>query len=354
MLSELERPARPAPDFEPMLWGKVEPTLILERIKAAGIVGMGGAGYPTAAKLAAGLHYGTHRIVANGVECEPGVHADLQLLHDHAQDVIEGLYIVGQCLGCDQLALAVADPTLHQALLARSGDTIEHRLIPHKPANGEERVLINLLYGEVIPERHFPTQYGYVVLSVATLFAVAEAVRDGFRPTNRIATVFGVERWVTVGTPLKTLHRTTGPMRLGSVATGVVAKHDDSLQITTNAIEHDRAQSALGCIHCGWCDEVCPRSLPVEAMLRAVQTYTIPDAISSDFDACFECGACVDQCPSQIPLLDSIREGQRHFDTERLKQRAEVRFQRRNERQSHAQDQEESARAQRLQTQREW
>lgn len=349
-----ERSRRSQPEFEPLDWSKATGLSILTRINEARIVGMGGAGYPTAAKLASGLHYGVTHVVANGVECEPGVNADRSLMRQYLGDVIEGLRIVGRCLGCDQLTLAVADRQTYQSFQSSDFSNVTCEIVSDHPANGEERTLIKTIFDVTIPSSEYPSQHGYVVLNVATLFAICEAVRDGSRPTERVVTVFGEERWVELGTPIGRLDAEQSALRHGSVATGVIASENAAVRLTTNAVALDRAERTRACIHCGWCDEVCPRSLPVETMLRAQQTHSRQQALDAHFDACFECGACVVACPSAIPLLDWIRQGKVESSTERLKQRAHIRFERRNKRIAERLSEDTFAREARIQTPRKW
>ena len=350
----LERSSRTKPEFEPIDWSKATSSTILARIKEAGIVGMGGAGYPAAAKLASGLHYGTRYVIANGVECEPGVNADRALMRRSLGDVLEGLRIVGRCLDCDQLTLAVSDRATYRSFHESDINDVSCEIVSDNPANGEERVLIRTLFDHSIPISEYPSQHGFVVLNVATLFAVCEAVRDGYRPADRVVTVFNEERWVDLDTPIRELQDVPAPVRLGSIATGKTASADSAITLTTNAVALDRRELTRACIHCGWCDEVCPRSLPVETMLRAQQSHRREVDLATDYDACFECGACVVACPSAIPLLDWIRQGKVEASAERLKEQANKRFERRNDRISERSSEESSAREARIQTHREW
>ncbi len=350
----LERTTRPPPEFEPLDWSSATPSSILVRIDEAGIVGMGGAGYPTVSKLASGLHYGTQHVVANGVECEPGVHADRSLMRQHLSQVIEGLRIVGHCLGCDQLTLAVADRETYRIFQTSDIADVKCEIVSDHPANGEERTLIRSLFDRTIPPSAYPSQHCIVVLNVATLFAICEAVRDGYRPTDRVLTVFDEDRWVDVNTSLSAFSTDESQLRLGSVATGTIARRDATIDLTTNAVAHDRGKLTRACIHCGWCDEVCPRSLPVEAMLRSQQSTSPQDDLEPHFDACFECGACVVVCPSAIPLLDWIRQGKLEASARRLKQRAHKRFERRNQRLTQHLSEETDAREARIRTRHEW
>ena len=350
----LERSSRAKPEFESIDWSELTSSTVLARIKDAGIIGMGGAGYPTAAKLASGLHYGTRHVIANGVECEPGVNADRSLMRQRLEDVLDGLRIVGRCLDCDRLTLAVSDRLTYRSFHESDIDEVSCEIVGDNPANGEERILIKTLFDHTIPSSEYPSQHGFVVLNVATLFAICEAVRDGYRPTDRVVTVFDEERWVDLATPIGNLQDAPAPVRLGSKATGTKVLADSALSLTTNAVARDHPERTRACIHCGWCDDVCPRSLPVESMLRAQQTHSRELDVDTHYDACFECGACVVACPSSIPLLDWIRQGKVAASTKRLKQRANERFERRNERVSRRLSEESSAREVRIQTPREW
>ena len=350
----LERTTRAQPEFEPLDWSIASPLSILSRVKEAGIVGMGGAGYPTAAKLASGRHYGTRHIIANGVECEPGVHADRTLMHSYLNQVLDGLRIAARCLGCERLTLAIADPEIDQSFHARDISDISCELVSDHPANGDERTLIKTLFEQTIPSTEYPSQHGFVVLNVATLFAIYEAVCDGVRPTDRIVTVHGEDQWIKVATPIHRLDSETSHLRLGSLATGRIASQDSTISLTTNAIAHDQRELTRPCIHCGWCNDVCPRSLPVEAMLRGQLSERPQPDLEVHFDACFECGACVVECPSAIPLLDWIRRGKLQSNTRRLKDRARIRFERRNRRLAQHLSEETQAREARIQSLREW
>lgn len=350
----LERPTRSQPEFEPLDWSSTSPSSILSRIKEAGIVGMGGAGYPTAAKLASGRHYGTQHVIANGVECEPGVHADRTLMRGYLDGVLEGLRIAGRCLGCDQLTLAIADDEVYRSFRALNSADVRCEIVRSHPANGEERTLIRTLFKRLIPSSDYPSQHGFVVLNVATLFAIYEAVSYGARPIDRIVTIFDEDRWVSEATPLQELDAEMFPLRLGSVATGTIASEDATIELTTNAVAQDPSKLARACIHCGWCSDVCPRSLPVEAMLRSQLNGQLPETLEDQFDACFECGACVVECPSTIPLLDWIRQGKLESNSNRLKRRAHVRFERRNKRHAQHLSKETQARETRIRTHHEW
>ena len=316
---------------------------------------MGGAGFPTAQKLRVALRYHTRHILANGVECEPQVSADVRLLETQAKGVFEGIQIVGRCLGCSSLNLVVSDPLLHEQLIKLCPEDIHCSLVPNTPANGEERRLIQLTFDETVPYEQYPTHYGFVVLNVATLFAVYESVCEGRRPTDRLVSAFGDEKWVRIGTPLSDLtDDQTRPLLLGSESTGTPATDSAKVQQETNAVSFDDSSAARECIHCGWCNEVCPKQLNVEAMLRFADSDLMPTALEQHYSACFECGACVVECPSRIPLLHAIRNGKQRLNRAAEQLQSKERFQRREERRALSVSHEEDARRARIQSNRTW
>ena len=236
----LERQPRNKTDFQPLDWRRSDRDDILARIAAAGLIGMGGAGFPVVAKLRSGIQYAASTIIANGVECEPGVNADRALLRHYLPDVLEGLRIAGACLAKPALILAVSDQSIYQAFVDKGELGITCRLVADAPSNGEERTLIGSLFSDEIPTTRYPSQCGYIVFNVATLFAICEAVRDGSRPRDRLVTLFGEETWVELDTKLGDIGQTGATLRLGSTATGRMASNDDVVSLTTNAVEQVR------------------------------------------------------------------------------------------------------------------
>lgn len=350
----LDRGTRPTPEFEPLDWEAARVDGLLVRIREAGIVGMGGAGFSTAAKLEAGRFYGIQHVIGNGVECEPGVSADKQLLAEHSADVVVGLRIVGRVLDCDDLCLAISDKALQTAVEVAPKNGVSCEVLPSHPANGEERTLIKTLFDSTIPQAEYPTLHGFLVLNVATLFAICEAVRDGRKPSDRLVTTDQETKWVKLGTTVDSLLPHLSRKRIGSQALGYPAHADTAVTLTTNAVAQDIAQSAKACIRCGRCDAACPRELAVEAMFRSLTTNEFLPNLDSHFRSCFECGACVVACPSKIPLLDWIRSGKQKIDVSQRKHEASVRFERRQERLAKTNRLDASARETRLNSSRKW
>ena len=181
-------------DFTP-LGRDAGPEEVMERIEAAGIVGMGGGGYPTARKIREALAADADWMIGNGMASEPGVTADVALLREHADDVAAGLHIVARCIGATHTALAVPTDT------DVPGGT---RVGLAYPA-GEEKKLVAHLTGREVPTAGYASDVGVLVLNVSTLFAIHDAVARGRALQQRLVTVAGTDRWVAIGTPLADL-----------------------------------------------------------------------------------------------------------------------------------------------------
>lgn len=283
------------------------PSVLLDRIREAGIVGMGGAGFPTHLKFEAALKVANRTVVANGVETDPGVSADKTLLRQKGVDVMEGIGIAARVLDSSTCFLALSEQSIAEQLRKGNSYDVEIVEIENTYQNGEERVLIEKLMGEQIDLDAYPAIHGIVVLNVATLFAICECVRDGSPVTKRLATVMGHDQWCEVGTPVGEFASSTDKLRIGSFANGTPANDKVTFQPTYNAISIDRAKSAMPCIRCGWCDTACPKHLPVERLLNEATRSLSNPASLTYLNDCNDCGACVVSCPSGIPIIDYIR-----------------------------------------------
>lgn len=304
---------------------------LLERIEAAGIVGMGGGGYPTAAKLRAAQAGGADLAIGNGMACEPGATADLALLRGHLDAVVSGLRIVCRCLASSARFVLAVPP----------GSGIPSpatEVVAPYPA-GDERLLVGQVAGREVPAAGWPTDVGVVVLNVATLFAIHQAVRLGKTPRRRLVTVGDANCWLRFGRPLATLRpllvegqpgsmslasqRRQGhadvraslaaghsesssqlnatPLRTGGPLTGHPAKTGAVVEATTFHVGLPPESSP--CIRCGWCRPACPEALAPDLLHGAFETGS---PAPSAFD-CTECGACTAVCPAAIDLVNHIR-----------------------------------------------
>lgn len=272
---------------------------VLERIEAAGIVGMGGGGYPTAQKIREAMAGNADVLIGNGVACEPGASSDLALLRDHLDAVVAGLGIAASCLGDNvQTMLAVPRGSDFEVPSSDFGLRVVEADIDHP--SGEERRLVAHVAERQVPADAYPTDVGVLVLNVATLFAIFEAVRLGKRLRRRLVTVSGVDRWIEFGTPVAEL----GQTRIGGRLTGWPAASDAVVDATTFCLSNNTAgSSAMPCIQCGWCEPACPEHLSPQALHGAFETGALDETVGE----CIECGACTAVCPSSLDLVNEFR-----------------------------------------------
>ena len=318
------------------------PAELLARVREAGVAGLGGAGYATAAKLDRRVA----TLVVNGAECEPYIACDDRLLRERATDVLRGARLMAHITGASRIVLAVEDAmreavaACRRALadgarepLAAASPPIELSIVPTVYPAGGERQLVRLLTGREVPSGGHPHDLGVVVQNVGTAAAVARAVLDGEPLVTRLVSVTGagVARpgtfEVRIGTPIAELVAAAGGYTAQAarlVAGGPmmgVALPDDAIPVTktTNCVlvlgQGDLAAAApeLPCIRCGECVRVCPASLlpqQLEWYARARDFERVREHALFD---CIECGLCAYACPSHIPLVARFREAKREI-----------------------------------------
>ncbi|MYD46072.1 MAG: 4Fe-4S dicluster domain-containing protein [Gammaproteobacteria bacterium] len=305
----------PNPSFAPIDWERATPATLLERIAEAKIVGMGGAGFPTAEKISLTRKHPPNIVIANGMETDPDVNADRVLLEQHLNEVLTGLRIVARILSAVHSYVVTSHKKTIQVAQGCLNDNETVRYLKPTFQNGAERELIQILTGHVVKDNRFPAFDGYLVLNVHTLFAVAEAIA-GKPLTKRLVTVHDETRWIDIATPVESILESSDPIRVGCYATGHRPRVNEVLTATVNAISTDKSVHALPCIHCGWCDEACPRDVPVESLFVMAEQLK-PNLDAQDaLNRCNDCGACVVACPSNIHLLDHVRALRQRNDIE--------------------------------------
>lgn len=302
---------------------------VRRRLAEAGLVGLGGAGFPTADKL----HDGHRLLVLNGAECEPVVASDEALLRERAAEVLAGGRLIARLVGATRIVLAMeqrmasAVPAVRAAIAttAEDGDpTVELALLPDRYPAGGERQLVQALTGEAVPDGGLPRDLGVLVQNVATAAAAWRAVVHGEPLVSRFVTVGGDGMdaagtfEVALGTPASQLAAAVGGwrddatvLRAGGPMMGVALPNDGVAVIkTTIALTAWGEPSAsrvpvLPCIRCGDCAAACPSQLQpqlLHARLKTSDGGDLPGAVALGLGACIECGACDAVCPSAIPL----------------------------------------------------
>ncbi|HUG98377.1 MAG TPA: electron transport complex subunit RsxC [Gammaproteobacteria bacterium] len=318
--------------YEPLTaFGELGANALRARVRAAGVVGLGGAAFPTAVKLGAGS--GMKLLILNGAECEPYICCDEVLLRERAGEVVTGAQILMQALEIARCCVAIEDdkPTARRALeaaLAAAGETrIEVVSVPAIYPEGGERQLIKVLTGEEVPARGLPPDIGYLCQNVGTAAAVARAVVRGEPLLSRIVTVTGdgVARprnlEVRLGTPVAALIKACGGyteraahLLMGGAMMGFPLA-DDSVPVVkgTNCIvvasrdEIRPRAPARPCIRCGECAEVCPAQLLPQQLYWHARSGELDRLDRQHLFDCIECGCCDVACPSHLPLTQYFR-----------------------------------------------
>lgn len=316
------RDRRGKPPLRPLNWQRTTPEELVNRIETTNIVGMGGGGFPTAKKIRQAKLYSEQKfVIANAVDCNPGVSADTTLLKYYMPDVIDGLRIVGRILHTRNLYLATS-----RTINIETNDISVHTIMAPYPS-GEERIVIFNVLGRQVDTGTYPSQSGIVVLNVATLFAITEAVK-GYPPVDRIISTPSGDQWVKAGTRVDSLGQS---LTLGGAIIGKPPGPDTRINLTNDAVSSVQT-NALPCINCGWCNEKCPLDLDVVSILRSSEKDDIRGMRELNTQACYECGACVAVCPSNIRLLDFIRKAKGNLQTEARKRDQTNRFDDRSKR----------------------
>lgn len=349
---------------------------VLARVRDMGVVGLGGAGFPTSVKLRPPGDKKITTLVLNGAECEPYITADDMLMRERAAEVIEGAQIMAWLLKPERCVIGIEDnkPEAIAALQdAVGGSEIEIAVIPTKYPSGGEKQLIHILTGLEVPANGIPADVGVVCQNVGTAVAVSRAVLHGEALLSRITTVTGqalaqpANYEVLLGTPISHLLNRAQLDRnrlerliMGGPMMGFTLQTDSVPVVkTTNCIiaaapgELDEPPPEQPCIRCGACAEVCPMELLPQQLFWYARSEEFDKAEHLNLFDCIECGACSYVCPSSIPLVQYYRFAKGEIRNQRIEQlksdQARERFEARQARIEREQAEKEARRRERAQ-----
>jgi electron transport complex protein RnfC len=308
---------------------------ICNAIAPAGLVGMGGAGFPTRIKIDPAPPKET--LIINGCECEPFITCDYRLMLEWTNKIATGIRLAKKASGCKRVIIAIEDNKPKAIEAFRSNKQVESNgfeiveLKTHYPQGGE-RQLINAVLGKQVATGSIPPAIGILAMNVATAAAVAEAVVQRRALTHRVVTVTGQaisepsNLYAAIGTSVGELIEFCGGLSqkgakvvLGGPMTGIaIADLSTPITKTTGAITvltkrqvgpAKHTQQVTPCIRCGRCIEACPEKLNPTKIAHAVMHNMMDAAKDYYISACIECGCCSYVCPANIELTGYIKTG---------------------------------------------
>lgn len=312
------------------------PSDIVARVAACGVVGLGGATFPTAVKLSPGKEYRPEFVVINGAECEPWLTCDDALMRECPDEVVRGACWLMKAVKVDRCYIGIEE-NKPEAIAAMTEAATHHGgvevvTLKKKYPQGGEKQLIDAVLGRRVPPGALPVYVGAIVDNVATAYAVWQACEKGLPLTRRVVTVTGPDLaspgnfLVDIGTPVSALIEAAGglPENTGKVISGgpMMGRAMATLDTPTTkgmsgvlVLPEDmtRRREPEPCVRCASCVSVCPMGL--EPYLLAAQSEQAMwlETKTRNVADCVECGSCVYTCPASRPLLDYIRLAKREI-----------------------------------------
>jgi electron transport complex protein RnfC len=319
-------------ELRPLDWRNTDKKELVNKLRASGIVGLGGATFPTHIKLRSNGTSNVHTLIINAAECEPYITCDDMLMRERADDVVKGIAIVQHILGAKKSIIGIEDnkeeamAAMANACIRAELDTITVKVVPTLYPSGDARRLIHLLLGTEIPSDKRSTDVGIQVFNVATVLAIYRYFEFGEPSISRIVTMTGnvvnpQNFEVLFGTPLMSLVKATGAAKADTthfIMGGPMMGFDlPNTQVPiTKAANCIIAAApnlftapppAMPCIRCARCADACPVNLQPQELYWFSKSNNFESARDYNLFDCIECGCCTYVCPSNIPLVQYYR-----------------------------------------------
>ncbi len=312
---------------------ELTPEEIIERIKKAGVTGMGGAGFPTFIKLCPPPTAKAECVILNGVECEPYITSDYRLMMEHADEILVGLELLMKAVKVSKGYIGIEEnkPMTISLFEEKTSGRSDIEIVPLKqkyPQGGEKQLVDAVIRRQVPAPPAIPVNVGAVVQNVGTAFAVYQAVMKNKPLFERYTTVTGkkLERpsnfLVRMGTPMIDLINECGGMpegdnkllaggpMMGKALMSVdvpICKGTNSVTILSG--DDAKRKPVQPCIRCAKCVSVCPMGLEPYLLATASALHDWEKVEAAGVTSCIECGSCQFTCPAHRPMLDNIRLG---------------------------------------------
>jgi H+/Na+-translocating ferredoxin:NAD+ oxidoreductase subunit C len=308
----------------------LSPEEIRQIIFEAGIVGLGGATFPSHVKYSPVEGKKIDAVILNGVECEPFITADHRLMLERPERIVSGLRYIMRSVGCDKGAIAIEDNKMDAVSLLQKAVAAEKNIsvvvLKEKYPQGSEKQLIYACTGKQVPAGALPLAVGVIVNNVGTAAAIADAVENGIPLIERYVTVSGTgirqpgNYLVRIGTLFRDLIAQSGgyvggieriiaggPMMGKTVFSDELPVVKGSSGIVVMQKEAAQEVKEYTCVRCAKCIDVCPAFLEPTSLVKMAKRSAWEEAESCDVMSCIECGSCVYSCPARIPLIQYIR-----------------------------------------------
>ena len=324
---------------EPQDWVGLSADELLDKVLQAGIVGMGGATFPTHVKLKPPPNKKIDTLVINGAECEPYLTCDHRLMLEKSGEIATGIKIIQKILGVKKVLVGIESNKVdaYNKMRAAFADTseIEVRLLKVKYPQGAEKQLIVSVLGREVPSGALPMEVGVVVQNIATCNAIFEAVTYNKPLIERVVTVSGdgvetpANYLVRIGTPMNDLlEKCKVKEKIAKIISGgpmmgitIFNSHLPVIKGTSGVVVLSKVPDFLPseCIRCGHCIQVCPMGLEATELSRAAK-YGMQDELEKlHLLDCMECGSCAYVCPAKIPLVQYMKQGKLELAAKRAK-----------------------------------